>query len=227
MFKTTGELADRGRLRADLRRGDSRLRGRRPLVRARVFVAACEDGHGLPARFVGAEARTHEPEAVPMVLAGGVPVPGKKHSLARWKHPQDETGERVAGDFVAGGAGLGLAGLRVREHGNLQTPNQIDPKPNQRKALKRPVLRDIKYRIRAAGAKSDHVLDIAVVALLDVGRSSPSAASSTSARRPSSFDPRSTSTPRSPRPTPPRRRRTPAPSTPSPVHIARNHCPTS
>jgi len=96
MFEALRELAERGRLRADRRRGSGRLLGRpggrHGLVHARIGVAASEDGHGLPARFVDAVARAHEPEAVPVVLAVGAPEPGEEHLLAGGEHPQDEPG---------------------------------------------------------------------------------------------------------------------------------------
>ena len=60
---------------------------------ARVVVTSSEDGHRGFARFVSAKAWTHEPESAPVVLPDGVPIPGKEHSLARWKRPQDEIGE--------------------------------------------------------------------------------------------------------------------------------------
>ena len=65
-----------------------------------------------------------EPEAAAMILPIGVSVPGEKHLLASRKHPQDESGQGVAGDLVTGGAGLSLAGLSIREHGNPPDPTK-------------------------------------------------------------------------------------------------------
>ena len=70
--------------------------GRHEVLRLGLDLAAGEDGHRLPARFLDPVARAHGPEAVPIVLAIRPPEPGKEHLLARGQHPEDEPGQRIA-----------------------------------------------------------------------------------------------------------------------------------
>jgi hypothetical protein len=94
---------------------------------------------------------------VAVVLPIGVPVPGEEDLLASRKHPQDETGQGLAGDLVADRAGLGLADLSVRQHVDLQTLNQIEPKPHQLKSEFEAVRKYTLSQIRAATAILDHI----------------------------------------------------------------------
>ena len=104
-----GQLAHR-----DLRRPPFRSRGLGRGHRSGLVVDLLARGRGAehergPAPcIIDREARTPQPDPLAKVLARE-PVADEKHLLSGRQHPQDEPGERVAGQFVHGSARLGVA----------------------------------------------------------------------------------------------------------------------